>query len=69
MYGSWQADQYTTYYNFSNYLVNFFHGPDNTNCDEIGQGSCDGAINCGQHSSPNAPINSPAGYMFVPLPP
>lgn len=63
MYGSWQADQATTYLNFSSYLVNYFHGPVGMNCDKIGQSSCDGAISCGQSDAPNAAVDSPAGYM------
>lgn len=63
MYGAWEVDQSTTYFSFSNYLVNYFHGPAGTDCDIVGAGSCDGQVNCGTHNAPNANINSPAGYM------
>lgn len=62
---SYGIDRLTTYLSFCNYLVNFFHGPAVTNCDVVGQGSCDGQVNCGTHLAPNGNVNSPAAYMII----
>lgn len=64
MYASYQLVESQTYFSFSNWLINYFHGPRGLNCDQVGQGSCDSPATCGQYTSPNAVINSPAGYMI-----
>ncbi len=44
---------------FTQYLMNFFHGPDNWNCQDIGSAACaPGVLQCGS-------TNHPAGWMVM----
>lgn len=64
MYASWSLDQTTTNFDiFSDYLINYFHGPVRTGCSQLVNSGCNGPASCGQYTTPNAVINSPAGYM------
>ncbi|KAK3713007.1 hypothetical protein LTR37_008692 [Vermiconidia calcicola] len=50
---------------FTNYLSNFFHARPDLNCEDLDNPNCEVTINCGQASSPNAPVSAPAGYVII----
>ncbi|RDW87891.1 hypothetical protein BP5796_03585 [Coleophoma crateriformis] len=50
---------------FSNFVSDFFHGRPYPNCTGLGQANCDVSTVCGQGSSANAAVDSPAGYVIL----
>lgn len=51
--------------NLSNFIGDYFNARPSLACELLDHENCQTTINCGQGSSPNAPVNSPAGYLIV----
>lgn len=47
--------------NFGDWVIDYFHGRSSTHCDQIDNGNCQTTVVCGQGTSANAEVNSPAG--------
>lgn len=49
----------------SDFIGDYFKARPSLACELLDHENCQTTINCGQGSSPNAPVNSPAGYLIV----
>jgi hypothetical protein len=49
---------------FVDYISDFFNARAGLACEQIDNGNCQTTMSCGQGTSPNADVNSPAGFVF-----